>query len=120
MFRDNISNGYLYAKKGSNIMMKSIVESIRRYDNRLHIGGTWVMGKVIEDLTNDTTMPIGNIKIEEENCLFLQEIGDYSIPEGIEHYNSFGIFTKDGKRVMNSRYSTYKNDVFDRQNFIEI
>lgn len=120
MFRDNISNGFLYTKKGSNIMMKCIIEFIRRYDNRLLIGGTWVMGKVIEDLTNETVMPIGEIEIGDENCLFLQEIGDYSIPEGIEHYNSFGIFTKDGKRVMNSRYSTYKYDVSDKQNFIEV
>ena len=61
MFRDNISNGFLYAKKESNIMMKCIVESIRRYDNRLHIGGTWAMGKVIEELTNNVVMPNGEI-----------------------------------------------------------
>lgn len=120
----NISNGFLFAKKHSEIIRHSIIETIKTYENNIQPGGTHIMGRVITNLTNGEPfkMPLGELKIGSENCLFLHEIGDESLPEtSIEFINSFGLYANnDTKRVMNSRYSTYFIDKNKKNEFIKI
>lgn len=120
----NISNGFIYAKKGSPIIKKNIEEIIRRYETNGPRGGCHVMGSVITELINGEPfkMPLGEIQIESEKCLFLHEIGDESLPDGTQaFYNSFGVYaSNDTIRVMNSRYSTYYSDRTKSHEFIKI
>jgi hypothetical protein len=120
----NVSNGFIYSKKGSNIIKKNIEEIIRRYETNGPRGGCHVMGSVITDLTNgeELKMPLGDIQIGNENCLFLHEIGNENLPdETQEFYNSFGVYANnDTVRVMNSRYSTYHIDKIKSHEFIKI
>jgi len=120
----NVSNGFIYSKKKSTIIKENIIEIIKRYRENGPRGGCHVMGSVITDLTNSEPlkMPLGKVKIGDENCLFLHEIGDETIPDGTqEFYNSFGVYAdNDTKRIMNSRYITYLNDKNKQHEFIKI
>ena len=120
----NVSNGFIYAKKGSLIIKNNIEEIIRRYETNGPRGGCHVMGVVITELINGEQfkMPLGEIKIGDEKCLFLHEIGDETLPDGTQaFYNSFGVYSdNDTVRVMNSRYSTYHNDRNKTNEFIKI
>jgi len=124
MERFNLSNGFIYAKKGSKIIKQNIDETIKRYkhSNNRHIqyiGGCFIMGSIIELNINDKLMPLGETKIGNENCLFLQEIGDKE-KEKIskqEFWNSFGVYNDD-IRIMNSRYDTYHIDRNKRNEFV--
>jgi hypothetical protein len=120
----NISNGFIYAKIGSEIIRNNIHEIIRRYETNGPRGGCCVMGAVITDLINGEPfkMPLGGIEIGNEKCLFLHEIGDETLPDGTQaFYNSFGVYSNDDTvRVMNSRYSTYHNDRHHSQVFVEV
>jgi hypothetical protein len=117
----NISNGFIYAKKQSEFLKKSIIEVFNRYQNGGHIGGPFVMGKVFTDITGISEMPIGELTVGNENCLFLHEIGDYSLEKGnqIIFFESFGIYSdNDTKRVMNCRYKNYFFHKHDYNRFI--
>lgn len=120
----NVSNGFIYAKKGSIIIKKNLDEIIRRYETNGPRGGCHVMGYVITELINGEPfkMPLGDIKIGDERCLFLHEIGDETLPDGTQaFYNSFGVYANnDSTRVMNSRYATYNNDRHKTNEFIKI
>jgi hypothetical protein len=120
----NVSNGFIYAKKGSVIIKKNIEEIIKRYETNGPRGGCHVMGSVITELINGEPlkMPLGEIQIGSEKCLFLHEIGDESLPDGTQaFYNSFGVYAdNDTLRVMNSRYSTYYMDRNKQHEFIKI
>lgn len=120
----NVSNGFIYAEKKSEIIKNNIIGMVNVYENNLGKGGCHVMGRVITEMTGrePLKMPLGEIKIGNENCLFLHEVGDENIPDGTQaFYNSFGLYSdNDTKRVMNSRYSSYHSDRYDRNNFIKI
>jgi len=124
MERFNLSNGFIYAKKGSKIIKQNIDETIKRYkqnNNRdiKYIGGCFIMGSVIELNLKTKIMPLGEIMIGNERCLFLQEIGDKK-KEKIskqEFWNSFGVYYKD-KKIMNSRYKTYHIDKYKINEFV--
>ncbi len=120
----NLSNGFIFSKKKSNIIKKNIEEIISRYQSNGTKGGCHVMGSVITNLINGEPlkMPLGFHRIGGENCLFLHEIGDESLPNtSQEHFNSFGVYAKnDTLKVMNSRYHTYHIDKYDINNFILI
>lgn len=120
----NVSNGFIYAKKGSNIIKKNIDEIIRRYETNGPRGGCHVMGSVITELINGEPlkMPLGFYQVGDERCLFLHEMGDDSLPNTSQAYfNSFGFYAKnDTIRVMNSRYETYHIDKHKSNEFINI
>ena len=120
----NISNGFIYAKKGSTIIRNNIDEIIRRYETNGPTGGCHVMGHVITELlkSEPLKMPLGEIQIGDEKCLFLHEIGDESLPQSSQaFFNSFGVYSNnDTVRVMNSRYPTYHSDRHNKQSFVEI
>lgn len=120
----NISNGFMYAKSGSNIIKKNIEEIIRRYETNGPKGGCHVMGSVITELINGEPlkMPLGLYKVGNERCLFLHEIGDESLSNTSQAYfNSFGFYAKnDTIRVMNSRYETYHIDKYKSNEFISV
>jgi mannosyltransferase OCH1-like enzyme len=120
----NISNGFIFTKKESEIIKNSIIELIRRYENNEVIGGTHSMGSVITQMINGNPfeMPLGDKKIGNENCLFLHEIGDRNMKhENQEFYNSFSVYANnDTFKVMNSRYSTYYQDKHRTNEFIKI
>tara|TARA_R110002126_G_scaffold290225_1_gene446717 strand:- start:3153 stop:3890 length:738 start_codon:yes stop_codon:yes gene_type:complete len=120
----NVSNGFIYTEKKSEIIKNNIIEMVRVYENNLGKGGCHVMGRVITEMTGGEPlkMPLGEIKIGYENCLFLHEIGDETIPDGTQaFYNSFGLYSdNDTKRVMNSRYESYHTDRHNGVNFIKI
>lgn len=120
----NISNGFIYAKKGSKIIEENIDEIIKLYERNGPKGGCHIMGLVITKLTDGEPlkMPLGKKQIGDENCLFLHEIGDESLPDGTQaFYNSFGVYAIDDTlRVMNSRYDTYHQDKFKQHEFIQI
>lgn len=119
----NISNGFIYSKKGSKIIWESIKELFKRYSENGIIGGTHSMGVAVTKMSDGEPlkMPLGEIKIGNENCLFLHEIShsDSKI-EDQNFYNSFSIYDVSGKKTMNSRYSTYYLDKSDRINFVDI
>jgi len=120
----NVSNGFIYAKKGSNIIKNNIYETVKRCENNGPKGGCHVMGIVITDLINGEPlkMPLGEVMIGNENCLFLHEIGDESLNQvSQEFFNSFGVYADDDLiRVMNSRYSSYYADRYQSQKFIKV
>lgn len=120
----NISNGFIFSKGKSEILKNSIMELLRRYENSEVIGGTHSMGEVVTQMTKGKPfeMPLGEITIGNEKCLFLHEIGDRNMKyENQEYYNSFGVYShNDTKRVMNSRYKTYFSDKHNHNEFIKI
>lgn len=120
----NVSNGFIYVKKNSNIIKNNIDEMILRYETNGPIGGCHSLGSTITKLLNiePLKMPLGEIKIKNENCLFLHEIGNTNLQdETQEFYNSFGLYANNDKlRVMNSRYDTYHIDKYKINEFITI
>ncbi len=101
----------------------NIDEIIHRYETKGPTGGCHVMGSVVTKLTDgeELKMPVGEIQIGNEKCLFLHEMGDMSIPEGIEHYNSYGFYAdNDTLKVQNARYASYFIDKTKNNEFIEI
>lgn len=119
----NVSNGFIYAKKGSKILMENIKEMLHRYETNGPRGGCHSLGQVVTNLTGGEPlkMPLGEIKIGDELCLFLHEIGDESLKNVVQFINSFGYYSdNDTKRIMNSRYSTYYVDKNRRNEFVKI
>jgi len=120
----NISNGFIYAKKGSEIIKENIDEIIKLYERNGPKGGCHIMGIVITKLTGrePLKMPLGEVQIGNEKCLFLHEIGNESLMDGTQDfYNSFGVYAiNDTLRVMNSRYNTYHQDKHRQNEFIKI
>lgn len=120
----NVSNGFLFARQNSNIIKENIIELIRTYDNNIPPGGTHIMGRVITKLINgeEFKMPLGDILINGERCLFLHEIGDESLPSySPEFFNSFGLYANnDTLRVMNSRYVGYGVDKYKMNEYIDL
>jgi len=124
MERFNLSNGFLYAKKNSQIIKQNIDETIQRYRNSnnrniKYIGGCFIMGSVIEKNQNDKLMPLGIHTIGNEKCLFLQEKGNKKLEKISKQkfWNSFGVYSGEEK-LMNARYDTYHVDKYKKSEFV--
>ena len=130
MEKYNLSNGFIYAKKESPIILKNIELTYAKYRQALSsnqnlildvkfIGGCYIMGDVIANMTNSKEMPIGHTKIGNLNCKFLYETGDISLRDTNKQafWNSFAVFDKD-TRIMNSRYASYYIDRHQNSLFI--
>jgi len=127
MERFNVTNCFIYAKKNSQIIKQNIDETVKRYRNTPQsnyrniniIGGCFIMGSVIEQNQKNALMPLGEITIGDEKCLFLHERGDKELEKISKQtfWNSFGVYFGD-VRIMNSRYETYHIDRNKRNEFV--
>lgn len=130
MERYNLSNGFIYAKKENKIIKKNIELTYLKYrkavsnnllGNVKFIGGCYVMGEVISELTSSKKMPLGRVDIGDMKCKFLHEIGDKRLEPVNKQafWNSFAVY--DGnKKVMNSRYKSYYMDRHKYSEFVEV
>jgi len=130
MERYNLSNGFIYAKKENKIIEKNIELTYNKYrraisnnllGNVKFIGGCYVMGEVISELTSSQQMPLGSVRIDGMKCKFLHEIGDKRLETVNKQafWNSFAVYD-DNTKIMNSRYETYYIDRNKRQDFIKV
>mgnify|MGYP003627965558 FL=1 len=130
MDRYNLSNGFIYSKKGNEIIEKNIELTYQKYFEGLRngrftdvefIGGCYIMGEVIAEMSKDKIMPIGVKDISNSKCLFLQERGDRELEKTSKQlfWNSFKVYAGDETPVMNSRYESYHIDRTISSEFVE-
>jgi mannosyltransferase OCH1-like enzyme len=132
MERFNVSNGFIYADKKNKIIEENIKIIYKKYDIAIKnrhllydvsfIGGCFIMGEAISKINKDKLMPLGSQRIAEESCMFLHEKGDVYLKNLNKQafWNSFGVYSQDNIRIMDSRYDTYHIDKYKTNEFINI
>jgi hypothetical protein len=112
-----VNQGFLYSKKPkSKIIKKCLDAHLDRYKQKETVGvdgdmaGIHTMCTTIRNMFSDNNIPSGRVKIDDEECLFLTETPDLTLPNhSLEFMYSFGIY-KDNLKVANTRYLGYYND----------